>query len=300
MSTYINKMRMFSKAAFADEGIGPVEIAMYVALFDIDNDLAFREWFGVSDRRMKELISAGGISTITKAKNRLKQKGWIDFKADKRKTTLYKLTTPKEFLSHTVPETVSNSSTDTSTVHGTDTGTVTSTDTSTVYGTDTSTDTGTLNRVDKSRVEYSSSSSYVEPREETRARGRSREDDDLGEVLRLYEDNIKPIMGNIERDSILDLYDRYGKVWMTAAITETATNGVHSPQYVKAVLSRWEREGFKSERKKGGPNGAASENPAKTRAELEARYSDFAEADRDHVYPWDVPPEAGGARETSG
>jgi len=36
------------------------------------------------------------------------------------------------------------------------------------------------------------------------------------------------------------------------------------------------------------------------REALEERYQDFVEADRDHVYPWEVRPEGGGDTETPG
>ena len=36
------------------------------------------------------------------------------------------------------------------------------------------------------------------------------------------------------------------------------------------------------------------------RAALEERYSDFVEADRDHVYPWEVRPPSGGNQAASG
>ena len=94
MLTLIDRFRMFARAALADDRIGSNEIAVYTMLLSIDNDLLFQEWFGCSDRRLQEMIQVGSVHTITKAKNRLKQLGWIDFKAAGKKTTLYKLTVP--------------------------------------------------------------------------------------------------------------------------------------------------------------------------------------------------------------
>lgn len=94
MLTLIDRFRMFARAASVDDRIGSTEIAVYTMLLSIDNDLLFQEWFGCSDRRLQDMIQVGSVHTITKAKNRLKQLGWIDFKASGKKTTLYKLTVP--------------------------------------------------------------------------------------------------------------------------------------------------------------------------------------------------------------
>lgn len=94
MLTLIDRFRMFARAASADDRIGSHEIAAYIMLLNIDNDLLFQEWFGCSDRHLQEMIQVGSVHTITKTKNRLKQLGWIDFKTAGKKTTLYKLTVP--------------------------------------------------------------------------------------------------------------------------------------------------------------------------------------------------------------
>ena len=94
MLTLIDRFRMFARAASVDDRIGSTEIAVYTMLLSIDNDLLFQEWFGCSDRRLQDMTQVGSVHTITKAKNRLKQLGWVDFKASAKKTTLYKLTIP--------------------------------------------------------------------------------------------------------------------------------------------------------------------------------------------------------------
>ena len=94
MLTLIDRFRMFARAASVDDRIGSTEIAVYTMLLSIDNDLLFQEWFGCSDRRLQDMTQVGSVHTITKAKNRLKQLGWVDFKVSGKKTTLYKLTIP--------------------------------------------------------------------------------------------------------------------------------------------------------------------------------------------------------------
>ncbi len=75
-------------------------------------------------------------------------------------------------------------------------------------------------------------------------------DGDLGEVVTAFCDNLQPFAGNLVLEQLNDVYDRYGKQWCLAAIKEAAVNGGRSIQYVIKVLERWEREGFKSSRKK--------------------------------------------------
>lgn len=75
-------------------------------------------------------------------------------------------------------------------------------------------------------------------------------DGDLGEVVTAFCNNLQPFAGNLVLEQLNDVYDRYGKQWCLAAIKEAAVNGGRSIQYVIKVLERWEREGFKSSRKK--------------------------------------------------
>lgn len=75
-------------------------------------------------------------------------------------------------------------------------------------------------------------------------------DGDRGEVITAFCDNLQPFAGNLVLEQLNDVYDRYGKQWCLAAIKEAAVNGGRSIQYVIKVLERWEREGFKSSRKK--------------------------------------------------
>ncbi|MCR5440290.1 MAG: DnaD domain protein [Selenomonas sp.] len=74
-------------------------------------------------------------------------------------------------------------------------------------------------------------------------------DDDRGEVVKAFCDNLQPFAGNLVLEQLNDAYDRYGKQWCLEAIKETAVNGGRSIQYVIKVLERWERDGFKSARK---------------------------------------------------
>ena len=267
MLTLIDRFRMFARAASADDRIGSIEIAVYTMLLSIDNDLLFQEWFGCSDRRLQDMTNVGSVNTITKAKNRLKQLGWIDFKTAGKKTTLYKLTIP-------------TCATDTATVCETDT----ATDTATVC----ETDTATLRRQDKTARQIDKAAADARAREE----GNS-----LAAVVQAFENNIHPVTGKIEQDALVDLMDEYSALWVTEAIKEAALSNARNLRYITAILERWNREGFKAPRKGVKSSGTSRDN---SREALEARYPDFVEADRNHVYPWEVQSPGRGDRAASG
>ena len=214
MLTLIDRFRMFARAASVDDRIGSTEIAVYTMLLSIDNDLLFQEWFGCSDRRLQDMIQVGSVHTITKAKNRLKQLGWIDFKASGKKTTLYKLTVPDR-----------------------------ATDTATDSATKGATDTAALNRLlDKTRQLDKAAAAATRAREE---------DSELGEVMRVFENNIHPLTGDVGKDTLIDLVDEYSAFWVTSAIEEAALSNGRSLRYITRILERWKRDGFKADRKKG-------------------------------------------------
>ena len=245
MLTLIDRFRMFARAASVDDRIGSNEIAVYTMLLSIDNDLMFQEWFGCSDRRLQDMIQVGSVHTITKAKNRLKQLGWIDFKASGKKTTLYKLT---------VPDRATECATDSAADSATDRkpsaigcATDTATGCAIECATDTATDSAALNRQDKTARQLDKSAAAG-------ARDDPLEDKELGEVVRTFEENIHPITGGIERDKLIDLTDEYGASWVTEAIKEAALSNGRSLRYITRILERWNRDGFKAKRKKGGGN----------------------------------------------
>ena len=237
MLTLIDRFRMFARAASVDDRIGSTEIAVYTMLLSIDNDLLFQEWFGCSDRRLQDMIQVGSVHTITKAKNRLKQLGWIDFKASGKKTTLYKLT---------VPDRATDTATDRATdipFSATDTATDTATDRATDSATKGATDTAALNRLlDKTRQLDKAAAAATRAREE---------DSELGEVTRVFENNIHPLTGDVGKDTLIDLVDEYSAFWVTSAIEEAALSNGRSLRYITRILERWKRDGFKADRKKG-------------------------------------------------
>ena len=75
-------------------------------------------------------------------------------------------------------------------------------------------------------------------------------DNNLAECIKLYADNINPLMGGIEQEQLLSLYDQYHAEWLKEAIKEAVSTGGRSIKYIQCILDRWSREGFKSSRKK--------------------------------------------------
>ena len=66
------------------------QIALWYALMYINNKCNWTEWFSVSNQVLS--IQTGlSRSGILKARNELKQKGYIDFKARGTEATLYKM-----------------------------------------------------------------------------------------------------------------------------------------------------------------------------------------------------------------
>jgi DnaD/phage-associated family protein len=99
-----------------------------------------------------------------------------------------------------------------------------------------------------------------------RGRGEGREDKSssssattarVSELQRIYEANIgalTPMLAE-ELDAIAD---DYSPDWFEAAVKEALTAGVRSLKYVKAILERWDRDGFKTPLKRQPAAGAGA------------------------------------------
>ena len=121
---------------------------------------------------------------------------------------------------------------------------------------------------------------------------------DFSEVINLFSNNIHPLSGEIEMNQLSDFLDHYGKEWTLAAITEAAERHGMSVKYISSILMNWERNGFKTEKQKGGRQyGRNRGNDSRNRSKKERddKYADFEEADRRQVHPWDLPADGDGA-----
>lgn len=59
----------------------------------------------------------------------------------------------------------------------------------------------------------------------------------------VYQKNIHPVSGPIERDELVDLYQDCGSEWLIEAIREAAMNNARSIKYIMAILNRWKATG---------------------------------------------------------
>lgn len=78
--------------------------------------------------------------------------------------------------------------------------------------------------------------------QEINTTGSAREE--VVQVLEAYQNNIHPVTGEIESDSIADLVTTYSAPWVKAAITESVNNGVRKLSYITAILERWHNTGL--------------------------------------------------------
>lgn len=102
-------------------------------------------------------------------------------------------------------------------------------------------------------------------------------DEATANVFALFENNIHPITGQIETDTLTDLLDHYGEQWLTEAIKEAALCSGRSVKYIQSVLERWEREGFKApkpERSKTNDRGLQSTRRKNQRKQGEGEHSE--------------------------
>lgn len=122
--------------------------------------------------------------------------------------------------------------------------------------------------------------------------------EDRAEIMQAFCDNLQPGAGNMVIEQLHDAIDAYGQKWCMEAIREAATSGGRSIQYVLRILQRWERDGFKAERKKGGKDygtGIVQGDMARDGAEKSA-YAAYLDGDTVKKSPYDL----GGTSEEGG
>ena len=251
--------------------------ALYLRLILIDNGLGWPERFYASNSRLMTEAGINSEKTLITARNQLIQMGLVEYRKGtaKGKASTYKLKIIPTTGVTTVGTTVA--STGVTTV-GT---TVASAGVSGAYMTD-------QYRQEKTRQEKTIAAAATRAREGDSA---------LAEVVRVFEENIHPLGGDIESDTLIDLVDDYSAPWVIAAVKEAVIYNARSMGYMKAVLERWKRDGFKAPRKGVKQHGAGRND---SREALEERYSDFAEADRNYIPPWKLRPPGGGDQAASG
>lgn len=90
MRKYIDEIKAFYKK-IEENPLSTGQIALWHALMYIDNKTYWAEWFSVANTII-EMYSGLSRTGIQKARNELKKMGFIDFKPNGTKATLYKIT----------------------------------------------------------------------------------------------------------------------------------------------------------------------------------------------------------------
>ena len=275
MFSMITQLTAFGRISI--DNLSATAQALYLRLILIDNGLGWPERFYASNSRLMTEAGINSEKTLITARNQLIQMGLVEYRKGtaKGKASTYKLKIIPTTGVTTVGTTVASAGV---TTVGT---TVASAGVSGAYMTD-------QYRQEKTRQEKTIAAAATRAREGDSA---------LAEVVRVFEENIHPLSGTIERDNLIDLVDEYGGLWVTSAIGEAALGNGRSLRYITAILERWKRDGFKAPRKGVKQHGAGRND---SREALEERYSDFAEADRNYIPPWKLRPPGGGDQAASG
>lgn len=263
MFSMITQLTAFGRISI--DNLSATAQALYLRLILIDNGLGWPERFYASNSRLMTEAGINSEKTLITARNQLIQMGLVEYRKGtaKGKASTYKL----KIIPTTGVTTVGT--------------TVASAGVSGAYMTD-------QYRQEKTRQEKTIAAAATRAREGDSA---------LAEVVRVFEENIHPLGGDIESGTLIDLVDDYSAPWVIAAVKEAVIYNARSMGYMKAVLERWKRDGFKAPRKGVKPYGAGRNDSC---AAIEERYSDFAEADRNYIPPWKLRPPGGGDQAASG
>lgn len=74
--------------------------------------------------------------------------------------------------------------------------------------------------------------------------------DGVKETSELFEKNVHPFSGLVERDMLCDLVEAYGSTWVQNAIREAIRQGVLRMSYIAGILKSWKARGGPSSRRK--------------------------------------------------
>ena len=279
MFSMITQLTAFGRISI--DNLSATAQALYLRLILIDNGLGWPERFYASNSRLMTEAGINSEKTLITARNQLIQMGLVEYRKGtaKGKASTYKLKIIPTTGVTTVGTTVASAGV---TTVGTTAGTtVASAGVSGAYMTD-------QYRQEKTRQEKTIAAAATRAREGDSA---------LAEVVRVFEENIHPLGGDIESDTLIDLVDDYSAPWVIAAVKEAVIYNARSMGYMKAVLERWKRDGFKAPRKGVKQHGTGRNDSC---AAIEERYSDFAEADRNYIPPWKLRSSSGGDQATPG
>ena len=260
--------------SYSDSSVGlvpPVAQALYFRLFLINNRAGWTEWFGATNQRLMLEVGLNSAHTLIDNRNLLKRLGFIDFKQGKKgQPTLYRLNDMCEekgalnalnTAPQTTLETASNSALNTAP------------QTARIYRQETMTKTKTK---------------------------RNTKEKDLAVILDSYTENaelIEALEGFVEmRKRIKAPLTEHALSLLLKKLDGLGRSVAEKVEIVnQSVMNNW--KGFFALKQEVRQHGAGRND---SRAALEERYQDFHDADRDHVYPWEVRPPDGADTTASG
>ncbi len=180
-----------------------------------------------------ELDTGLSKQSIIRARNTLQQCGRIIVRTRKgNQSSMYQII-PFAYHTGTQTDTLPDTQTDTQT------------DTQADTQTDTQAD--TIPRLDKTRLDKTSSTIPL-----------TKIGDGGKMVIREYQNKISPVSSPKEQELLLDAIQHFSPDWVSRAIDVAAEYNAHSVQYVLSVLRRWEKEG-------GTDDGASRSNGRQNR-----------------------------------
>lgn len=274
---YIRQLNAFSNLSAGI--LSSNEVNVYLRLFWWNNRCCWTEWFETTDSRLQ--IETGIVSpnTIRAIRNSLRQKGFIDFIPGKRRSpTKYKiidLSQESERLPSSFISTI-DINTDINTDIKTDIKPDINADikTDSIYKHKRKTETKTKKEKGKEKACAFSFDSYTQNAE-------------LLEALEGFVEMRKKIKAPLTEHALSLLLKKLDGLGHSDAEKVEIVN--------QSVMNNW--KGLFPLKQEVRQDGTGRND---SRAALEARYQDFHDADRNHVYPWEVQSPGGGDRAASG
>nr|DAK40385.1 MAG TPA: Replication initiation and membrane attachment [Caudoviricetes sp.] len=280
--------------------------ALYLQLFGINNKRRWAEWFEASNAHL-ETVTGLTSKTIQKARQELIEKGFISVRfGDRRIPTKYHIVCLgeklpyngglEESLGEVIGEVIGEK------FPQKDPAEPTASMDSELPKTKTKTKTNN-NKQQQQYIPRACAREDEHPQPHSRDKP---DEESFGRIVRMYEDNIHPLTGMIDRDILSDLCSSYPENWIAEAITEAVKSNVRRIRYIEAILESWKRDGFKTQRKTKGAvtsgtgEGDHSADVSAAETPWIQQLREWEERKRTSPRPWDVQPPAGGNRDAPG
>jgi len=266
---------------------------IYMKLLFLNNDLRWREWFSITYERLGSMANIKSTDTVANAINFLEQKGFIEVKHNgSKKPNEYKIVPIYDLNFGAKDEQKANKSRIKDEQK---------TDKSRTKDPSIIKQNKTKQKINKKAAaaaaenptENFSPATLAEDAENENGSLTLAEDkapkDEFAATVKVFEENFHAV-GKTEKQELHALFLRYGAIWLTEAIKETVLSGGRSVRYIKAILERWQKDGFKSKTKGGSMRGITAQSPSQDGID------DFGEAElrQRRNRPWDLQPKPGG------